>query len=47
MFYYNCERMVVPFIIVPFTDLERIRSGVGSGLGQGQGMQEMKIRKLF
>ena len=38
---------MVPFIIVPFIDLERIRSGVGSGLGQGQGMQEMKIRKLF
>ena len=50
MFYYNCERMVVPFIVVPFTDLERIRSGVGSDLYQDQGMvkmQEMKIKKLF
>lgn len=50
VFYYNCERMVVPFIIVPFTDLERVRSGAGSGLGWGQGivkMQGMKIRKFF
>lgn len=50
MFYYNCERMVVPFIIVPFTDLKRVRSGAGSGLGRGQEMvkmQGMKIRKLF
>lgn len=35
---------------IVFTDQERIRSGVGSGLYQGQGMvkmQEMKIKKLF